>query len=150
MLLALLAFRGGVDMGLVGLCALPAGVFLPHASSIRYRRVQHELVEEGRALGGGGGLSEAARRCWARRSRLPSTAPSGAPSPRPRWAASLRAAADEERDRWLAWVMATLVVTVGCLAVGTPGSVVLGVDLLGVVALGWATRRLLAARAGAA
>jgi hypothetical protein len=58
----------------------------------------------------------------------------------------LRTAFTEERDRSVAWAAATLAVTVGCVAFGAPGSVVLGVDFLGVAALAGVSTRLLGTR----
>ena len=44
-LLALLAFALGPTMGLIGLCALAAGAFLPNASTIRAHRVALSFTE---------------------------------------------------------------------------------------------------------
>ncbi|MEO7351091.1 MAG: hypothetical protein ABIW17_04255 [Marmoricola sp.] len=140
--LAFATFVGGPAMGAVGLCGFAAGVFVPNTSSIRYRRVNRSLVVEGETRPVAGKSPDAA-----------APAAPAAPADRPARARAapkvgrvLRAAVNEERDRWLAWAAATFAVTVGCAAARTSGSVVLGVDFLGVAALVWVTRRALAAR----
>jgi hypothetical protein len=44
--LVVATFLGGPELGGVGLCALVAGVLLPHASAIRFRRVNQELEDK--------------------------------------------------------------------------------------------------------
>jgi hypothetical protein len=44
LLLVLATLAGGPELAGVGLCAFVAGVFLPNASAIRYRRVNQDLA----------------------------------------------------------------------------------------------------------
>ncbi len=137
-LLALLAFTGGPTMGLIGLCALAAGAFLPNASTIRTHRVALSFTEPDDERGADGSETSA---------HASTTDPPAARArPAPQVGPALRTSVATSLDRWLAWGAATLTVTVSGLAVSAPGEVLLLLDFVGVTALAWATLRLLAAR----
>lgn len=156
-LLVLATFVGGPELGVAGLCALAAGVLLPNASAIRFRRVNRDLVDGGEPWLAEKGDQEAATRVLSddagdvleddpEPDRPPPVDRPARARPAPKVGTVLLAAVDEERGRWLGWAAATLVITVACVAAGAPRSVVLGADLLGVAALAWVTSRLLGTR----
>ncbi len=171
--LLLATFAGGLRLTGVAFCALGAGVFLPHAAALRFRRVKRELGEKGETWLAEEDSSEAANRVLtgdpeghltSDATPAAASAASAAPTaedsqetaalaerpararPAPKVGRFLRAAVNEERDRGLAWAAAIFAVTVGLVAAHVSGQVILGVDFLGVAALAWATRRLLGAR----
>ena len=165
-IIVLATFAGGLELGGVGLCALAAGVLLPNASAIRFRRVNEDLVEKGEPWLAEEGDQQAATHVLSEDPSSVQTVdrsddqtdhaehhePKGTVDrpararPAPKVGRVLQAAVSEERDRWLAWACATFVVTVACLATDAPRGVVLGVEVLGVAALVWVTSRLLGTR----
>jgi hypothetical protein len=137
--LVLATFLGGGDLGLAGLCGFLVGGLLPNASSIRYARVNRALAASDetpisedpadqldptlQATSAGPGRQVRAR-------ALPKVGP------------VLREKLTEDRDRALAWAVATVAVLVVLLAAGHSGPELLLVLVLGLVAIAWVVRRM--------
>jgi hypothetical protein len=147
----LLTFAGGPDLGGAAACGLLVGVFLPNASTIRYVRVNRALVEEGQPELAQEDPEEFPAGATDRSSGQ-QVAPSVAhtePAERrvraravPKVGPVLRESIAQDRDRCLAWAAATVTVAVACLAVDAASQAFFGVALLGCASLAWVSRRL--------
>jgi len=133
-LLVLVSFAGGPDLGGSTVCGFLAGVFLPNASVMRFARLNRGLANE----------SEARRAQVPTDDQAPPTAAPRQVRARviPKVGPVLRETLSLDRDRSLAWAAATMIVAITCAAAQADGAAVLGVVLLGAVALAVVVRRL--------
>jgi hypothetical protein len=144
LVLVLAAFAGGAALGGSALCGVLAGALLPNASTIRYVRVNQALVEEGEpelALDDEEHVPHHGPEDSLSTVRAPAERPVRARTV-PKVGPVLRAGLAEERDRFLAWVAATLTAAVAALALGVPPGALFGIALLGVMSAAWVSRRV--------
>jgi hypothetical protein len=129
-LVALLAFAAGPELGGVALCGLFAGAFLPNAGVIRYARVTREMADEGEQQRAQAGMSVQP----APDEDVSEWVPRG---PAPQVGRVLQASLVEEREEWLAWAAAAVVAMLACVAAGENDAALTGVGFVAAGALLW-------------